>query len=234
MVWYAQVNRLTRELSLLRQQTASVASTASSTSTGLNESVDALHTSQYLSGPNHPISSRRHRSSSSLSSHMPTGSTALAASVASIAPSRDAALPSARRSGEYSRVVRSREPSVTSPRQPISPLQPYGDHILSAGQGQSQIYRNPASQSQNAAIAPENPRSRSVSSVTASSRYEEAAHHKAEFEAMQRENEMLKSRVRDLEQSLKAYRDAQTQDDSTASTSSLVAGMRDTTIEETQ
>lgn len=54
------MNRLSRELSLLRQQTASVASTTSSTSTTFNDLIDTLHSSPYLG--------TRHRSSSSLSS----------------------------------------------------------------------------------------------------------------------------------------------------------------------
>lgn len=52
---YTQVNRLTRELTALRAHSASVASTASSTST-----FD-------INGPAHPTSARRHRSSSSTS-----------------------------------------------------------------------------------------------------------------------------------------------------------------------
>ncbi|KAL4743732.1 hypothetical protein BDV11DRAFT_177248 [Aspergillus similis] len=63
----AMVNRLSRELSLLRHQTSSVASTASSTSTTLNEPLDALHKSAYIAGPTYPTASRRNRSSSSLS-----------------------------------------------------------------------------------------------------------------------------------------------------------------------
>ncbi|KAL4871946.1 hypothetical protein BDV12DRAFT_163417 [Aspergillus spectabilis] len=63
----AMVNRLSRELSLLRHQTASVASTASSTSTTVNESLDPLHGPLYIAGPIYPTASRRHRSSSSLS-----------------------------------------------------------------------------------------------------------------------------------------------------------------------
>ncbi|KAL4927646.1 uncharacterized protein BDV17DRAFT_121095 [Aspergillus undulatus] len=61
----AMVNRLSRELSLLRHQTSSVASTASSTSTTLND--DTLHGSPYMPGPIYPTTSRQHRSSSSLS-----------------------------------------------------------------------------------------------------------------------------------------------------------------------
>ncbi|KAL2856560.1 hypothetical protein BJY01DRAFT_242613 [Aspergillus pseudoustus] len=63
----AMVNRLSRELTLLRHQTASVASTTSSTSTSFNDTHDALHGSTFISGPVYPTASRRHRSSSSLS-----------------------------------------------------------------------------------------------------------------------------------------------------------------------
>ncbi|KAL4750368.1 hypothetical protein BDW72DRAFT_176068 [Aspergillus terricola var. indicus] len=63
----AMVNRLSRELSLLRHQTSSVASTASSASTTLNEPLDALHKSAYIAGSTYPTASRRNRSSSSLS-----------------------------------------------------------------------------------------------------------------------------------------------------------------------
>ncbi|BCS18221.1 uncharacterized protein APUU_11049S [Aspergillus puulaauensis] len=63
----AMVNRLSRELSTLRHRTSSIASTASSTSTTLNEPLDALHGSPYIAGPIYPTASRRHRSSSNLS-----------------------------------------------------------------------------------------------------------------------------------------------------------------------
>ncbi|KAL2800346.1 hypothetical protein BJX66DRAFT_184838 [Aspergillus keveii] len=63
----AMVNRLSRELTLLRNQTASVASTTSSTSTSFNDSHETLLGSTYISGPVYPTASRRHRSSSSLS-----------------------------------------------------------------------------------------------------------------------------------------------------------------------
>ncbi|GAM40202.1 hypothetical protein TCE0_038f12362 [Talaromyces pinophilus] len=214
----AVVNRLTRELTLLRQQTASVASTASSTSTGLTDSVEA---SVY------PTSSRQHRSSSNLSSHIPPGSAALAASVSSIAPSRDTALPSSRPSGEFTRAGRSREPSVTSPRQPVSP---YGDvGFQSQSQGQ-QSHRSSVSHS-HSAYPPEARRSTSISS-TAGNRFEETAQHRAELEAVRRENEMLRRRVRELEQNLRAYRDSHPQSPDEPSTHGLVTGMRDTTLSE--
>ncbi|KAF2473503.1 uncharacterized protein BDR25DRAFT_283078 [Lindgomyces ingoldianus] len=63
----AVVNRLTRELSALRAHSASVASTASSAASGvLLDPADAAHTGS-LTGPTHPTSARRHRSSSSVS-----------------------------------------------------------------------------------------------------------------------------------------------------------------------
>ncbi|USP73793.1 hypothetical protein yc1106_01067 [Curvularia clavata] len=66
----AVVNRLTRELSALRAHSASVASTASMSSAA-DSSVAHV---EGLTGPMHPTSSRRHRSSSSVSrnaSHVP-------------------------------------------------------------------------------------------------------------------------------------------------------------------
>lgn len=222
----AVVNRLTRELTLLRQQTASVASTASSTSTGLADS---------LEGPSvYPTSSRQHRSSSNLSSHIPSGSAALAASVSSIAPSRDTALPTSRPSGEFTRAGRSREPSITSPRQPVSP---YGELSFQSTQS-SQVgvsgHRSSASHSQNIVFPPEARRSTSIPS-TVVNRFEETAHHRAELEAVKRENELLRRRVRELEQNLKAYRETQSQPQSPSqdeSTNSIVAGMRDTSLAE--
>lgn len=43
------------------------------------------------------------------------------------------------------------------------------------------------------------PRSPSFSAAIAAARYEEAAFHRAELDAVKRENEMLKQRIRDLE-----------------------------------
>ncbi|KAF2731797.1 hypothetical protein EJ04DRAFT_610031 [Polyplosphaeria fusca] len=65
----AVVNRLTRELSALRAHSASVASTASSATSGVlldMTDASAAHAGA-LTGPTHPTSARRHRSSSSVS-----------------------------------------------------------------------------------------------------------------------------------------------------------------------
>jgi hypothetical protein len=67
----AVVNRLTRELSALRAHSASVASTTSVSSAADSSAAHA----EASTGPMHPTSSRRHRSSSSVSrSGMPPGS----------------------------------------------------------------------------------------------------------------------------------------------------------------
>ena len=80
----AVVNRLTRELSALRAHSASVASTASSAA----ESA-ATH-AESLTGPTHPTSSRRHRSSSSVSRNGPPGTYPHRYSVSSQPPGGDA------------------------------------------------------------------------------------------------------------------------------------------------
>lgn len=197
---------MTRELSLLRQQTASVASTTSSTSTGLNDAIDPLHSSPYSI---HPTSSRRHRSSSNLSAYVPAASGPRTSSVASIAPSRESGLPSSRPSADYPRVSRSRDPSVTSARQPGT-----------------------ASPSRSSFPLPGDP----PHSTTGTARYEEAAYHRAELESIKRENELLRRRVRELEQTLKTYREApptsnQPTDSATApGPLNLVNPMRDASI----
>ena len=60
---------MTRELSALRAHSASVASTASSTASGviLDVTDSSISHTGALTGPTHPTSARRHRSSSSVS-----------------------------------------------------------------------------------------------------------------------------------------------------------------------
>ncbi|BCS03548.1 uncharacterized protein AKAW2_70426S [Aspergillus luchuensis] len=188
----AMVNRLSRELSLLRQQTNSVASTASSTSTTLNDSVDGLHASPYVISTAHPTSSRRHRSSSSLSSsYIPAVQGSRAGSVSGIAPARETYLPSTR--PDPSRPGRSRESSLTSHRQsegalPSTPgshhqTQPTDHAAHHAG---SYPHRSSLSQQK-------------TPSISSTSRHEEVLQQRGEVDSLKRENEMLRRRVRDLE-----------------------------------
>ncbi|KAJ5637108.1 hypothetical protein N7490_006987 [Penicillium lividum] len=185
----AMVNRLTRELSLLRQQTTSVASTASSTST-MNESVDGTHGSPSLGGANHPHSYRRQRSSSSLGSHS-TSVHGSQASVTGIAPSRTA---------EHNRSARSREPSLSQRRPSIGSLSshsqhPHPEHVSHYGSPSIYPHRSSISQTHLGL------------SSSSLARCEEVALHRAELETARRENEQLRRRVRELEQVLKKQKE---------------------------
>ncbi|OQD98224.1 hypothetical protein PENVUL_c074G00292 [Penicillium vulpinum] len=176
----AMVNRLTRELSIIRQQTASVASTASSTST-FNEA-DGARASPTLSSSTRSHSARRNRSNSSLSSNQGPQS----ASVTGIAPSREIPY----RPADHSRTARSREPSITSRRPSIG--------SSSFPHNNSSIYPHRSSVSQTQL---------GNSPGSSLSRFEEATHHRLEVEYMKRENEQLRRRVRDLEQILKRQKE---------------------------
>ncbi|CAI7585618.1 unnamed protein product [Penicillium bialowiezense] len=183
----AMVNRLTRELSLLRQQTASVTSTASSTS-NFNEP-DGARASPTLSSSTRSQSARRNRSNSSLSSHASATQGPQTGSVTGIAPSRETSHPSR---ADHSRTVRSREPSLTSRRPSIGSLSTFSH-------SNSSVYphRNSVSQGHLA-----------YSPGASLSRFEEATHHRLELEQTKRENEQLRKRVRELEQTLKKQKEA--------------------------
>ncbi|KAK2800266.1 hypothetical protein FQN51_006174 [Onygenales sp. PD_10] len=237
----AVVNRLTRELSLLRQQTASVASTASSTSTNLNDPLDYQH----------PTPSR-HRSSSNISSRSIAGATAgaIAGSVTSIAPSRDREAPSSSRpSLDIVRGSLSREASVRSRRQSGAASPSLSSSVQKHGENFPHHNANPHSQphgyshshrpslTSHAAPIPtsqhgnvHHTRSGSMSSSAGISRYEEAAQHRAELEAVKRENEALRRRVRELEASLKERQPQSPREGAGISTSSLTSSMRDASI----
>lgn len=222
----AVVNRLTRELSLLRQQSVSVASTTSSTSTGLADSTD--HSANHLlSGASHPTPSRRHRSSSSLStrsantaattasgltgmSGSTVGTTAGVAgsTISGITPARDVPAPYS----SYTRDALSRHNSITSSRRSeasspsLSSSLHQGDHFpnllphrqsSSSQHGYSQSAHIPLQ-----TLSPSNPRPSHLPPAVGTSRYEEAAHHRSELDIVKRENESLRRRIRELERSL--------------------------------
>lgn len=180
---------MTRELSLLRKQTTSTASTASSTS-NFNDSTDGLYTSPNLGSSTRSQSSRRQRSSSSLSAHTPSAQAPRTGSVTGIAPSRETGM---------SRPVRSREASLTSRRPSVGSLSssyaqyPHGETY--GGSPTIYPHRNSVSQTQLG------------HSGTPMSRCEEAAFHKSEFDIVKRENEMLRRRVRELESTLKRLKE---------------------------
>ena len=219
----AVVNRLTRELSLLRQQSASVASTTSSTSTGLPDPTDQ-NANHMISGTSHPTPSRRHRSSSSLSARSvntaattATVHTGLSGStvgttggvsgstISGIGPPRDTTAPHQHQRDPLSRQssVASRRSEASSPSLSSSLYQ--GDHFPTlyahrhTGSG-SQAHL-PSSQQ------PLNLGSARSAYVPSTQRYEEAAHHRSELEIVKRENEALRRRIRDLERALRRILD---------------------------
>ncbi len=220
----AVVNRLTRELSLLRQQSASVASTTSSASAGIPDHTD--HNSNHLlSGASHPTPSRQHRSSSSLSTRSATtaattatgntgasgntvGTTAgiAGSTVSGIAPARDTTAPHSHPRDQLSRQssVASRRSETSSPSVSSSFYQ--GDHFPNL---HGHRHTGSASQSQLQSQAA-NPGSARSSHIPATQRYEEATHHRSELEIVKRENEALRRRVRELERSLSSRRDSAT------------------------
>jgi len=221
------VNRLTRELSLLRQQTNSVASTTSSASAGLPDATD--HNSNHLiSGASHPTPSRRRRSSSSLSTRSATtaattatGATGTSGStvgtttgiagstVSGIAPARDTMAPYS-----HARDPLSRQSSVASRRSETS--SPSLSSSLHQGEHYPNLYghRHTSSASQQQlppqSQQPTNTGSARSSYIPSTQRYEEATHQRSELEIVKRENEALRRRVRELERSLSSRREQST------------------------
>ncbi|EER29641.1 hypothetical protein CPC735_073230 [Coccidioides posadasii C735 delta SOWgp] len=239
----AVVNRLTRELSLLRQQTASVASTASSASTNVNDLAD------HQQGPILYNPRSRNRSSSTLSSRSFAGATSLPiGSVSGITPSREGGAPS-RQSLDYHRGNASHEPSIASraPSGHASPalsssFQQHGEHFMPSSHPHSHSYRLsqtflPAPGSSGQTQAPrEGSRRGSLSATHAAARYEEVSTHRAELEATKRENEMLRRRVRELEATIREYRRSEAGGRTRISeaTSTLTAGLRAASISNDQ
>lgn len=225
-----QVNRLQRELSLLRQQSISVASTASSTSTGLADPTDHS-TNHLLSGASYPIPSRRHRSSSSLSTRSAntiatttSGLTGMSGStvgttggvagstISGITPARDVL-------GQYSNYTRealSRHNSTTSSKRsetssPLSSSLHQGDHLPAAMSHRPSIssqtgFSQPTTHIALPALNSSSSRLSHLPPAVATSRYEEAAYYRSELDVLKRENDNLRRRVKELERSLNEHR----------------------------
>lgn len=203
-----------------------MASTTSSASAVLLDATDQ-NANHMVNGANHPTPSRRHRSSSSLSTRSvntagttattATGVTATSGStvgttggvagstVSGIAPARDNSAPYSyvrdplsRRSSVASRRSEAPSPSLSSPVH-------QGDHfpILSSHRHTgSSSQAQPTSSSQQTV----NPGSTRSSYIPSTQRYEEAAHHRSELEIVKGENETLRRRIRELERNLSIRR----------------------------
>ena len=203
-----QVNRLTRELSALRAQTASVASTTSSTSDHFftNDTSNAGTGTTII-----PTSTRRHRSSSSLSARSARSvrdNLTSATSVSGVAAPRDQSVQaSSRPSMEITRPDMSRQNSTSAAgyRSTSITASPHLTQNAYSYPHRTSVSSTSASMAASAidpTAQPFHPRSPSLTSAVAAARYEEAALHRAELEAVKRENEILRARVKELERNL--------------------------------
>lgn len=207
----AVVNRLTRELSLLRQQSASVASTTSSTSAGMAELTDQ-NPNHMLFGASHPTPSRRHRSSSNLSSRSINAAGMSSSTVSGIVPAREANS----HLSSHSRDSLSRQSSVTSSRRSELPSPSLassliqGDHFPTtpthrhSSTSQHNFHQNSHTTSQG--ITSGDARSPTRTSAIGTARFEEAAYHRSVLESAKQENDILRRRIRDLERTLTGQR----------------------------
>ena len=233
-------------------QNASVVSNSSSTSAGFPDPADN-NANHLLSGPSHPVPSQRrhHRSSSSTSTRSITAGTAASIStVGGIAGSITSGVAPDRARGTLPRhdsnsqslsrqnsMTGSRRSGASSPAPMSSAQSSYQqpDHLPYFYQQRPSLshYREPSSGNLSALTNTGEERSRADSSVTSvqtTGRYEETAYHRHELEAVKRENENLKRRIRELERTLRARRQSdasRTRSESVSTTASV--GVRDST-----
>ncbi|EEP76808.1 predicted protein [Uncinocarpus reesii 1704] len=225
----ARVNRLSRELSQLHQQAASIMSGASSRSASLNDPQDYA-----------PLFNPRSRNPSSSSFGIPSFAVGTSlTSVSGITPPRDSVvLP--RPALDHHRGKISREPSLTSPglsgtSSPalMSSLQRPGEKPISSN------HPSPNNHLGSSAFRPsptltDDSRCGRLPSSSIAARYEEATARKAELDAARRENEVLRRRVRELEMILGQYRRSSPTRQASGSTriSSLTVSLADASIDD--
>ena len=208
---------MTRELSALRAQTASVASTTSSASDHFFTN-DPYSTNTGTSNTIIPTSTRRHRSSSNLSQRSARSirenlANTSATSVSGVAAPRDQSVQaSSRPSMDIPRPEMSRQNSTSASGFRSSSINA-SPHLSQAPYSHTQrpsMSSHPNVPGLGADASPQQsyPRSPSFSSAVATARYEEATQHKAELETVKRENEILRARVKELEKSLAASESA--------------------------
>jgi len=226
----AVVNRLTRELSMLRAaQNASVVSNTSSTSAGLPDQGDH-NANHLLSGPSHPIPSQRqhHRSSSSTSIRSLTAGT----TVGGIAgdrtrgnPPRHDSIPQSQSLSRQNSITGARGSGASSPA-PLSSAQSsyqHPDHFPYFYQQRPSMSMHREPSAGNIPILGA-PIEGGVTTVQTTGRYEETAFHRHELEAVKRENEALKRRIRELERTLRTRRESdasRTRSESVSTTASI-------------
>ncbi|KAK2000758.1 hypothetical protein LX36DRAFT_630011 [Colletotrichum falcatum] len=193
----AVVNRLTRELQLLRTaQNASVVSNASSTSASNTTEGPDIHllSGAAFSTPSVPSNSsrRHHRTASNASTRSQTA-------VAGSAAASTASMPVSRPANP------ARQDSVASRHSLSSSPAPSSQHYLDPSGGgltYFQQQRLPQQHTGGSSVAHTPGGSESQLSpglMSTTSRYEETALHRQELENAKKENEALKQRIRDLE-----------------------------------
>ncbi|GKT49537.1 uncharacterized protein ColSpa_09718 [Colletotrichum spaethianum] len=210
----AVVNRLTRELQLLRTaQNASVVSNASSTSaSNVPEAPDThLLSGAAFSTPSVPSNSsrRHHRTASNASTRSQTAVAGSAAASTASVPVPRPTNPARQDS------VASRHSLSSSP----APSQHYLDPTVS-GLTYFQQQRLPQHQtgSTSVALTPGGSESQlSPGLMPTTSRYEETALHRQELENAKKENEALKQRIRDLEKLVREKTAGRERSESTSS-----------------
>ncbi|KAF7949635.1 uncharacterized protein EAE97_003144 [Botrytis byssoidea] len=207
----AVVNRLTRELSMLRAaHNASVVSNASSTSAGHPDGLD--NSNHLLSGPNHPIPSHRrhHRTSSSTSTRSITataGSISTASGIAAPAARRVDSLPQAISLSRQNSATGVHRSGASSPA-PLSGSYGHADQFshFYHQQRPSMLPHRDYSSGNVPTMGSTAGEVGSATSVPTTARYEEAALQRQELENVKRENEALKKRIRELERTIRDRR----------------------------
>ncbi|KAF4979235.1 hypothetical protein FZEAL_4518 [Fusarium zealandicum] len=192
----AVVNRLTRELSLLRAaQNASVVSNTSSTSAA-NSTHDAVADQSLLSGSGFSIPTARHQRTSSTASQT-MGNQQLSSSYEAriYAPRPSHATPLSRQNSSTSRRSQTNSPG---PQNSLDPSSYFQHQRIPAPTSipPSSVGATPGSLSEQL----------SPGIMPATVRYEETAFHRHELETAKRENDTLKRRIRELERQVRQRR----------------------------
>ncbi|KPM35544.1 hypothetical protein AK830_g11019 [Neonectria ditissima] len=213
----AVVNRLTRELSLLRAaQNASVVSNTSSNS-GANSTHDAAPEQSLLSGSGFSIpTARQHQRTSSTTSQsfgQPPLSSSYEARIH--APRAMQATSLSRQNSSTSRHSQTNSPGPQNSLDPSS----YFQHQRippPTSVPMSSVGATPGSGSVSEQLSP--------GLMPATMRYEETAFYRNELETAKRENEALKHRIRELERHVRQHRTSdasRTRSDSVSTTASM-------------
>ncbi|KAK4443608.1 hypothetical protein QBC34DRAFT_430655 [Podospora aff. communis PSN243] len=226
----AVVNRLTRELTMLRAaHNASVVSNASSTSASASESVHLGEPQPAVSGPGlaHHRAPVHHRTSSntsirSIPANVGSVSTTSMAGISSPAPVRPSqpvlgGVGLSRQGSSASRRSRAGSPSPAPHSIPSHGRDPQGlsqppsyTHSYLGDPGMANYFAHRGQTSSTSlhtsAATPGSYSELSPGILPATSRYEETAFYRAELDSVKKENEALKRRVRDLERMVRERR----------------------------